>query len=83
MQLESINIEFAENGFTVSCHYKAEEKKGKDTMAVGGSYIEPKKHVFDTSEEVAKFVSKKLGKTQLNEEEPTKYRKRRDSGEGA
>ena len=56
MKLESINIEFAENGFTVSCHYKAEEKKGKGGKVMMGGYLEPTKHVFETSEEVASWL---------------------------
>ncbi len=84
MKLESINIELAENGLTVSCHYKAEEKKGKKGEEVPMAYIEPKKNVFETAEDALKFVGKKLGTgpKDLGDEKPRAYRKRRDEGEG-
>ncbi len=82
MKLESINIDFAENGFKVSCSYREEKKKGKETEMMG--YMEPKVHVFKTADEVSKFVNKKLGTgpKDLGDEKPGAYRRRRDKGEG-
>ncbi|MCH7909733.1 MAG: hypothetical protein IIB38_08965, partial [Candidatus Hydrogenedentes bacterium] len=84
MHLESINIEKAENGFTVSCCYREEpknRKKGEETGPSG--YIEPKKHIFRTADEVSKFVNEELGgSTPLDKTDPAEYRKRREQGEG-
>ena len=82
MKLERISIELAENGFTVNCHYKAEEGKGKKGEPAAMTYHEPEKHVFESAEATLKFVSGKLGKAPLGKANPGEYRKRRGKGEG-
>ena len=86
MHLESIWIEKAENGFTVECCYREEEKQGEKAKAgkVMASYVEPTRHVFTSAAEVSKFVNEELGgSTPLSKTDPAEYRKRREQGEGS
>ena len=55
--MESIHVERAKNGFSVSCRYKAKESKKNEPMP----YMEPEQYVFKSAEEVATFMEHALG----------------------
>lgn len=53
--IKSLEIEYAENGFVVKCHWEEPKKMSKNgEMAM--SYMEPTVKVFKTVPEVQKFV---------------------------
>lgn len=55
-KLESVNIEIAENGFLVSCHYKPKKSKKNEPMP----YEPPKKKVFESVESLKAFLDDAL-----------------------
>ena len=61
-ELESIRIEKAANGFTVSCSHKPKpEKKSKEGSDAPGRWEPPEEYVFTSAAMVAEFVEMVLG----------------------
>jgi len=55
--LKRLEVEYAENGFVVKCYWEEPMKKPAKGGEVVGGYVEPTTKVFESQEEMAKFVS--------------------------
>lgn len=64
--LESINIQRAANGFTVSCRHESKKKKSSNG-AMCGPYIEPEQYLFTSAKDTAEFVEHLLGESDGDE----------------